>query len=192
MKEENLTLEILRANEVLKKGGVILYPTDTVWGLGCDATKTRPVEKIFKIKKRPENKGYIILLDEFEKLTDYVESVPSITADLISSIDRPLTIIYPKAKNLAKNLLHPDGSIAIRIVRDEFCKNMVSLFGKPVVSTSANFSGKPAALIFKKIHPDIIKKVDYVVDLFQNRIDEVRPSTIIKFEKSGNYRIIRD
>jgi L-threonylcarbamoyladenylate synthase len=192
MKEENLMLEILRANEVLKKGGVILYPTDTVWGLGCDATKTKPVEKIFKIKKRPESKGFIILLDDFDKLTDYVESVPGITADLIASIDRPLTIIYPNAKNVAKNLMHPDGSIAIRIVRDEFCKTMVSLFGKPVVSTSANLSGKPAPLIFNKINPDIIKKVDYVVDLYQNRIDQVRPSTIIKFEKSGNYRIIRD
>lgn len=192
MKEENLTLEILKANDALKKGGVILYPTDTVWGLGCDATRTKPVERIFKIKKRPENKGFIILLDEFEKLTEYVESVPSITADLISSIDRPLTIIYPKAKNVAKNLMHPDGSIAIRIVRDEFCKNLVSLFGKPIVSTSANMSGKPAPFIYNKIHPDIIKKVDYVVDLYQNRLDEVKASTIIKFEKSGNYRIIRD
>jgi L-threonylcarbamoyladenylate synthase len=192
MKTENMTREILKANEVLKKGGIILYPTDTVWGLGCDATKVKSVERIFNIKKRPESKGFIILLDQFEKLYDYVEVVPEITPDLIRSYDQPLTVIYPKAKNVARNLTHPDGSIAIRIVRDEFCKKMISLFGKPVVSTSANISGRPAPLIFSKIHPDVIKEVDYVVDLYQSRIDQTKPSTIIKFDASGNFKIIRN
>jgi L-threonylcarbamoyladenylate synthase len=192
MKEENITHEILKAHEILKKGGVILYPTDTIWGLGCDATRVRSVERIFKIKRRPESKGFIVLLDQFEKLFDYVESVPEITSDLVTNFDRPTTVIYPRAKNLARNLLAPDGSIAIRIAQDEFCKNLIALFGKPLVSTSANYAGKPAPLFFSKISPDIIKQVDHVVDLYQNRIDQTKPSTIIKFDNSGNYRIIRD
>jgi L-threonylcarbamoyladenylate synthase len=192
MKTENMTGEILKANEVLKKGGIILYPTDTVWGIGCDATKVKSVERIFEIKRRPESKGFIILLDQFEKLYNYVEAVPEIALDLIRSYDRPLTIVYPRAKNLARNLLHPDGSIAIRIVRNEFCRSMVSLFGKPVVSTSANISGKSAPPIFSKIHPDVIKEVDYVVNLYQNRIDQVKPSTIIKFDEAGNYKVVRN
>jgi L-threonylcarbamoyladenylate synthase len=191
MKDEIARQEILKANEVLKKGGVILYPTDTVWGLGCDATRAKSVDRIFKIKKRPESKGFIVLLDQFEKLYDYVESVPEIAADLVNSFDRPLTVIYPKARNLAKNLMHPDGSVAIRIVKNEFCKSLVSLFGKPVVSTSANISGLPAPLIFYKIDPAIINEVDYAVDLYRSRIDQVKPSTIIKFNEKGEYQIIR-
>lgn len=191
MTEENSQQEILKANEVLKKGGVILYPTDTVWGLGCDATRQKSVERIFNIKKRPENKGFIVLLDQFARLYDYVDRVPDIAADLINSFDRPLTVIYPGAKNLAKNLLHPDGSVAIRIVRTEFCKNLIALFGKPIVSTSANISGQPAPLIFYKIDPLITKGVDYTIDLYHDRIDQVKPSTIIKFDEHGEYQIIR-
>jgi L-threonylcarbamoyladenylate synthase len=192
MMTENMSEEILKANAILKKGGVILYPTDTIWGLGCDATNFKSVDHIFNIKKRPESKGFIILLDQFEKLYDYVEHVPDITPDLIRSYEQPLTVIYPAAKNVAKNLTHPDGSIAIRIVKDEFCRKLISLFGKPIVSTSANFSGRPAPLIFSKIHQDIIKKADYVVNIYQNRIDQVKPSTIIKFDESGNYKMIRN
>jgi L-threonylcarbamoyladenylate synthase len=192
MTEESIRKEILKTNDILKKGGIILYPTDTVWGLGCDATKAKSVEKIFKIKKRPENKGFIVMLDQFEKLFDYVEKVPDIAADLVNSFDRPLTVIYPGAKNLAKNLIHDDGSVAIRIVRDEFCKNLVSLFGKPVVSTSANISGQSTPLIFYKIAPEILKAVDYTVNLYRNRIDQVKPSTIIKFDSRGGYQIIRN
>jgi len=191
MNDDVAKQEILKANEILKKGGVILYPTDTVWGLGCDATRQKSVERIFKIKKRPESKGFIVLLDQFDKLYDYVDQVPDIAADLINSFDRPLTVIYPAAKNLAKNLLHPDGSVAIRIVRDGFCKSLVSLFGKPLVATSANISGSPAPLIFFKIDPEVVSGVDYVVDLYHDRIDEVKPSTIIKFDKNGEYQIIR-
>lgn len=191
MKDSSARKEILKANEILKKGGVILYPTDTIWGLGCDATRQKSVERIFKIKKRPEYKGFIVLLDVFEKLYDYVDQVPEVAADLVNSFDKPLTVIYPGGKNLAKNLLHPDGSIAIRIVRDEFCKNLISVFGKPIVSTSANFSGEDTPLIYYKIKPEIIREVDYVVDLYHDRIEEVKPSTIIKFDKNGAYEIIR-
>jgi L-threonylcarbamoyladenylate synthase len=191
MNEEHSEKEILKAHEILKKGGIILYPTDTVWGLGCDATRQKSVERIFNLKKRPENKGFIVLLDQFARLYDYVDRVPDIAADLINSFDRPLTVIYPGAKNLAKNLLHPDGSVAIRIVRNDFCKNLISLFGKPIVSTSANISGQPTPLIFYKIDPQIIQGVDYTIDLYHDRIDQVKPSTIIKFDKHGEYQIIR-
>lgn len=191
MSDEQTRQEILKTNEVLKNGGIILYPTDTIWGLGCDATRYKSVERIYKLKKRPENKGFIVLLDQFEKLYDYVDQVPEIAADLISSFDRPLTVIYPGAKNLAKNLLHPDGSVAIRIVKNEFCKNLISLFGKPLVSTSANISGQAAPLIFYKIDQHIIDNVDYVVDLYRDNIDQVKASTIIKFDQNGEYTIIR-
>jgi L-threonylcarbamoyladenylate synthase len=183
--------EILRAFEVLKKGGVILYPTDTVWGLGCDATKSKSVEKIFKIKKRPEKKSLIILLDQNEKLYQYVEDVPDIAFDMMESITTPLTIVYPHAKNIARNLISEDGSIAIRVVKDEFCRKLISLLNKPLVSTSANITGQPPPLIYNKIAPEIIKSVDYVVNYAQTRLDQVKPSTIIKFNKKGEYEIIR-
>jgi L-threonylcarbamoyladenylate synthase len=183
--------EILRAFEVVKKGGVILYPTDTVWGLGCDATKSKPVERIFKIKKRPEKKSLILLLDQYEKLYQYVDDVPEIAFDLMNNITTPLTIVYPKAKNIAKNLISEDGSIAIRVVKDEFCRKLISLLNKPLVSTSANISGQPTPLIFNKISPEILKNVDYVVNYAQTRIDQVKPSTIIKFNEKGEYEIIR-
>jgi L-threonylcarbamoyladenylate synthase len=183
--------EILRAFEVLKTGGVILYPTDTVWGLGCDATKSRSVERIFKLKKRPEKKSLIMLLDQYEKLYQYVEDVPEIAFDLMNNITTPLTIVYPHAKNIAKNLISEDGSIAIRVVKDEFCRKLISLLNKPLVSTSANITGQPTPLIFNKIAPEILKSVDYVVNYAQTRIDQVKASTIIKFNEKGEYEIVR-
>jgi L-threonylcarbamoyladenylate synthase len=183
--------EILKAFEVLKKGGVILYPTDTVWGLGCDATKSKAVDKIFRIKKRPEKKSLILLLDQYEKLYQYVDDVPEIAFDLMNSIKTPLTIVYPHAKNIAKNLITEEGSLAIRVVKDEFCRKLISLLNKPLVSTSANISGQPTPLIFNKISPEILKNVDYVVNYAQTRIDQVKPSTIIKFNEKGEYEIVR-
>ncbi|MEI6854032.1 MAG: L-threonylcarbamoyladenylate synthase [Bacteroidota bacterium] len=183
--------EILKTYEVLKTGGVILYPTDTVWGLGCDATKASSVERIFKLKNRPEKKSLIILLDQYEKLYQYVDDVPEIAFDLMNSITTPLTIVYPHAKNIAKKLISEDGSIAIRVVKDEFCRKLISLMNKPLVSTSANITGQPTPLIFKKIAPEILKGVDYVVNYAQTRIDQVKPSTIIKFNLKGEYEIIR-
>ncbi len=186
-----LTEEILKAHEVLKKGGIILYPTDTVWGIGCDATKSKAVERIFQIKKRLENKSMIVLLDQFEKLYQYVDDVPEIALDLNQSISTPLTIVYPKAKNVAKNIISEDGSIAIRIVKDEFCQKLISLLNKPLVSTSANISGEPTPLIFNKISPDIIKQVDHVVNLNKARINQIKASTVIKFNEKGEYEIVR-
>jgi len=183
--------EILKAYQIIQTGGVILYPTDTVWGLGCDATKAKSVERIYEIKKRPENKSLIVLLDLPEKLYQYVDDIPEIAFDFINNITTPLTIIYPKAKNLPKNLIASNGSIAIRIVRDEFCQKLVSLMNKPLVSTSANFSGEPTPLIFSKINKEIINQVDYVVNLNRTRIKEVKSSTVIKFNHKGEYEIVR-
>jgi L-threonylcarbamoyladenylate synthase len=176
---------------VLKSGGTILYPTDTIWGIGCDATNPKAVRKIYRIKKRIESKNLIVLVEDEERLKKHAGSIPDIAWDLIRSIDTPLTIIYPDGRNLAKNVIAEDGSIAIRIVKNEFCTRLISRFGKPVVSTSANISGQAAPLMFKLISDEIKNEVDYVVNLYQNVLREVKPSTIIKLDVSGEFEIIR-
>jgi L-threonylcarbamoyladenylate synthase len=183
--------EIQNCLEVLRRGGTILYPSDTIWGIGCDATNHRAVEKIYKLKKRMESKSLIILLDEPDKLKLYVKTVPEISWDLIKNVGRPVTIIYPNARNLAKNVIADDNTIAIRIVRNEFCKALIHEFGKPVVSSSANISGEPAPLIFKKISGEIIRKVDYVVNLYQDDLQEMKPSRIIRLSENGEFQVIR-
>ncbi len=182
--------DIEKAVEVLRKGGVILYPTDTIWGLGCDATNPQAVEKIYKIKQRPNTKSMLILLDSMNKLMDYAY-VPSMAWELIKVSNQPLTIIYPEAKNLAPNLIAEDGTIGIRIVRDDFCRDLIRAFGKPIVSTSANVSGKPAPTNFKEISQEIKNKVDYIVKWRQNDMRKARPSSIIKLEKNNEVIIIR-
>ncbi len=184
--------EIIQAAKVLMAGGTILYPTDTIWGIGCDATNYKAVVKVYGIKGRLTEKSFIILLDQPEKLLNYVEKVPDIAWDLLKSIETPLTVVYPKAKNLAKNVIAPDGSIAIRIVRDDFCRRLISYFGKPIVSTSANISGDPPPLVFSNISKEIISKVDYVVEVNKNRLNELKPSTIIKINEDGEYIVLRD
>ena len=183
--------EILNTVKALKAGKTILYPTDTIWGIGCDATSSRAVQKIYKLKERVESKSLIVLLDSAEKLPYYVEKVPKIAWDLIDSIDTPLTIIYPNAKNLAKNVIAKDKTIAIRITKDEFCRRVIEMFKKPVVSSSANISGDPTPLMFNKISSRIIDGVDYIVKLYHNKIKEVKASTIIKLDVNGEFEIIR-
>lgn len=183
--------ELLKAYEILKQGGIILYPTDTIWGIGCDATNAKAIERIYKIKKRSVNKNMIILLDFPEKLYQYVSKIPETAFDFINNIKTPLTIVYPGAKNLPKILIAKDGSIAIRIVREEFCQKLIGLLNKPLISTSANISGEANPLIFSKVNPDIIKKVDYVVTLNKNSIKQLKSSTIIQFNTNGEYEIIR-
>jgi L-threonylcarbamoyladenylate synthase len=183
--------EVRMAVEFLKKGKIILYPTDTVWGIGCDATNSKAVEKVYKIKQRFEKKSLIVLLDTIEKIPQYVEEVPPIAYDLMKSMDAPLTIIYPKAKNLAKNVIADDKSIAIRIVHDEFCRNMLEAFGKPVVSTSANISGEKAPLVFSKISEEIRNSVDYIVGINQQVMNRTKPSTIIRLRENNQFEIIR-
>jgi L-threonylcarbamoyladenylate synthase len=188
---DNFNQEVQRAIEVLRAGGTILYPTDTIWGIGCDATNSRAVEKVYKLKQRVESKSLIVLLDSMEKLHHYVAKVPEITFDLLNSIETPLTIIYSNARNLAKNVMASDKTIAIRIVREPFCTALIKSFAKPIVSTSANISNDPTALTFNKISNEISKKVDYVVNLYQDRFNQTKPSTIIKLFESGEYEVIR-
>jgi L-threonylcarbamoyladenylate synthase len=183
--------EIKNALEVLRKGGTILYPTDTVWGLGCDGRSKEAVAKLFKIKQRAEYKSMVVLVSDHTMLNRYVKEVPEVAWDLIEAADRPLTIIYPGGRMLAENLIAADGSIGIRIIKDEFCKTLIHKFGKPLVSTSANISGEPAPSSFNDIKIDILNKVDYIVNLRKNEDNSVQPSTIIKVDLNGEFKIIR-
>ncbi len=189
--EKLLQREIENSLKTLNDGKVILYPTDTIWGLGCDATNPSAVEKIYKIKNRQQEKSMIILLDSIEKVSDYADCPPYIE-DLINSTNGPLTVIYQNARNLAKNLIAKDNTIAIRVVKGEYCSELIKRFGKPIVSTSANFSGYPPPVTFDQISPELIEKVDYVVNVFRNRVKSVRPSKIIKLESDGLFKIIRE
>ena len=188
----NISKEIIKTTEYLKKGSIILYPTDTVWGLGCDATNVAAINKIFAIKQRKESKNLIILLDQAEKLPLYLDRIPEIAWDLIEQANRPTTFIYKHVKNLPKNLIARDGTIAIRIVRNEFCKRVISLLGSPIVSTSANVSGKPTPASFCQIGNDIKNKVDYIVDTAVSPTEDVKPSTIIRFIDDYNFEVVRE
>lgn len=184
--------ELEKTLKIVAKGGLILYPTDTIWGIGCDATNAKAVKKIYTIKNRIESKNMIILLADYDQLEKYVDFVPPIAADLIQSFNKPLTIIYEGAKKLASNLIADDGTIAIRIVKHEFCRALIRKLGKPLVSTSANFSGTPSPLFFRYIPEQLKTKVDYVVNLEQDVTIANKASTIIKLEKSGKYSVIRE
>ncbi len=179
------------ALRTLEEGKIILYPTDTVWGIGCDATNFQAVEKIYKIKHRVESKSMIILLDSFEKLSNYIEKIPDIAEDLIHSLDEPVTIIYSNAIRLASNVYAPDFTIGIRIVQDDFCKELIARFGKPIVSTSANFSGSETPVLFNHISPEIKEAVDYIVKYKQDVFTRSKPSTIIRLYQDGNYTLVR-
>ena len=183
--------EIVKCLEILEKGGTILYPTDTIWGIGCDALNGKAVEKVYLLKKRMESKSLIILLDDPEKLPQYVKKVPEIAWDLIRNVDTPVTIIFPNGINLPENVIGEDNSIAIRIVNNRFCKSLIHAFGRPIVSTSANVSGFPTPLMFKDISKEILNQVDYVVSLFHDEFMDVKPSRIIRLNEEGEFRIIR-
>ncbi|MBC6111239.1 L-threonylcarbamoyladenylate synthase [Pedobacter fastidiosus] len=183
--------EINKALEVLKSGGVILYPTDTIWGLGCDATNADAVEKILKIKNRPAEKSLIVLLDVDSKLQSYVNEVPEIAYDLIEYAENPLTIIFSGAKNLAPNVINADGSVGIRIVKHDFCTQLIQRFRKPIVSTSANLSGEASPKYFDDINPEILGAVDLVIDFEQESRSVKKPSTIMKLSPGGQFEFIR-
>lgn len=184
--------EVKKAVEVMKKGGVILYPTDTIWGLGCDATNEDAVRKIYAIKQRKDEKSMLVLLDDAGKLTKYVETVPDIAWNILEVSDKPLTIIYPGAQNLAGSLIAEDGSIGIRITRDEFCCNLIRLLARPIVSTSANISGTAWPANFKSIQPALLTLADYVVEYRQNETYKGKPSGIIKLGTGGEVKVIRE
>lgn len=183
--------DIKNALKVLINGGTLLYPTDTVWGIGCDATNEEAVKKVFKIKKRADTKSMLVLIDDFSRIKDYVTQIPKVVLKILESENKPLTIIYPGAKNLASNLINIDGSIGIRIVKDEFCNRLISEFKKPIVSTSANISGKPAPTKFSEINPEIKKNIHYVVKWRQDDSSQYWASGIIKVAVNGKVEVIR-
>lgn len=177
--------------EKLQQGGLILYPTDTVWGIGCDATDAEAVARIYQLKKRSDTKAMIVLVADEKDILRYVTQPALQIFDYIKGVNRPTTVIYEGAIELADNLLAEDGSVAIRICEDEFCMNLIKRFRKPLVSTSANISGYPAPQCFKDIEPVIINGVDYVVNYRQDDTEYRKPSSIIKWEKDGTLSIIR-
>ena len=177
---------------VLRSGGLILYPTDTVWGIGCDASNEEAIDRIFKLKERPAEKSMIILLADEKDIPNYV-SQPNVTVfDYIKGVQKPTTMIYTGAKNLAPNLLGPDHSIGIRIVNEPFCHKLIKKLGKPLVSTSSNISGFPTPKMFNDIDIRIKKGVDYIVQHRQDEDKPAEPSAIIKVNPDGSYEVIRN
>jgi L-threonylcarbamoyladenylate synthase len=186
-------LDLQAALKVLREGGVILYPTDTVWGIGCDATNAEAVARVYEIKKRADSKAMLVLLDGAGKLQGYMENVPETAWMLLEASEgqKPLTIIYPRAKNLAANLLAEDGSVGIRITEELFSKALCEQLRRPIVSTSANFSGEPAAKLFSEISPEILEAVDYVCLFRRDDNSPAQPSSIIKIDDKERINIIR-
>ena len=182
--------EIDKAITILNEGGLILYPTDTVWGIGCDATNKDAIEKIFKLKKRSDKKTMICLVANQFMLEQYVEKVPEPAYDIIDLSERPVTIIYDNPRGVASNLIAEDNTLAIRVASDQFCQQLIRKFKRPIVSTSANIAGEPTPGSFSEISELILKGVDYVVNLEQKKTN-TSPSTIIKLGNDGTVKILR-
>ncbi|WP_378187143.1 L-threonylcarbamoyladenylate synthase [Aquimarina sp. W85] len=179
-----------QALTVLKKGGLILYPTDTVWGIGCDATNAEAVDKVFALKQRMENKALICLVNDFKMLQQYVEEVPEVAYDILKFAKKATTIIYDRPLRVAENLISDDNSLGIRVVRDPFCSQLIKKFKRPIVSTSANISGKATPMRYQEISKEILEGVDYIVNLpLQNK--NAKPSAIIKIGGDSTVKIIR-
>lgn len=182
--------EIENSLSILKKGGLILYPTDTVWGIGCDATNPDAIDKIFQLKKRHESKSLICLVSDFKMLNQYVEQVPEVAYDILKYDVKPTTIVYDDPIRVAENLVAVDNTLAIRVVRNDFCNKLIRKLRRPLVSTSANISGNPTPKSRSEIEAEILEGVDYVVNL-QEQKRNAEPSAIIKIGKDGSVRIIR-
>ena len=176
---------------VLQNGGLILYPTDTVWGIGCDATNSDAIKKIYDLKGRITSKALITLVSSEVMLERTVVDIPSIAWDLIDAATSPLTIIYDKVKGISDTAIAEDGTCGIRLTDDSFCKQLIQRFGKPIISTSANQSGQPTPMIFSEIDEHILKGVDFVVNFRQNENDKKTASNIIKLQNNGAIKIIR-
>lgn len=182
--------EVQKAINVLKEGGLILYPTDTVWGIGCDASNAEAVKKVYALKQREDSKALICLVADDRMLTKYIKQIPFAAKSILEITDNPTTIIYDEAQNLADNLIADDGRIAIRIPDDDFCFWLSRKFNGALVSTSANISGQPTPKSFKEIAPEVLKGVDYVVNLHRDK-NCSKPSSIIKLSNNGMVKIIR-
>lgn len=183
--------EAIMAADHLKHGRVILYPTDTIWGIGCDATNGDAVQRIYEIKERPDRKSMLVLMDGITMLSNYLVSIPGHAAEIFRSTMKPTTIIYPGAINLAKNLVADDGSIGVRITRDPFCLLLIRELGRPIVSTSANLSGNASPASFSEIGAGITGKVDYVVQWRQGEKTMTAPSTILSIDGRGGINVLR-
>ena len=176
----------------MNEGGVILYPTDTIWGIGCDATNEEAVRRVYQIKQRSDSKAMLVLVDSPVKVDFYVQDVPEVAWDLIEVADKPLTIIYSGARNLASNLIAEDGSVGLRVTNEEFSKRLCQQFRKAIVSTSANISGQPSPANYSEITEELKSMVDYVVGYRQEEMGHPKPSSIIKLDKGGVIKIIRE
>lgn len=187
---EDIQQEVHNAYEVIKKGGIILYPTDTVWGIGCDANNPDAVKKVFQLKQRAETKSMIVLAND--RIMHFVfNNIPEVAWDLIEYSDKPITLILDNPRNVAKEIVSPDNSLGIRLIKDPFCYRLIERMKSALVSTSANISGQPTPRNFSEIDPEIIKGVDYVVKLKQNETKFAKPSTIIKLKENAEVSIIR-
>lgn len=183
--------DLKKAVDVLKSGGIILYPTDTIWGIGCDATNAEAVKRIYDIKKREDSKSILILMENPALLNRYVDEVPEVAWDLVELSTTPLTVIYPGAKNLAANLVAEDGSIGIRFTKEEFTRQLLQHFRRPIVSTSANISGEKSPAFFDEISEEIKESVDYIVEYRQDDRMPSQPSSVIKLGPGGQIDILR-
>jgi L-threonylcarbamoyladenylate synthase len=183
--------DVQQAAEAVRDGKVILYPTDTIWGLGCDASNPQALEKLMKIKQRDPSKGFIILIDQDSKLHRYVKDVPEVAWDLLDVATDPLTIVFDNGINLAPLVKADDGSIAIRVCKDDFCKELLSKLKAPLVSTSANISGEPSPENFSQVNPQIINSVDYAVKHRQQEKAKGKASSIIKLGSGGEVKVLR-
>lgn len=186
----NFEIEVNKCCELLEQGKVILYPTDTIWGIGCDATNPDAVERIFEIKERSKGKSLIVLVDSVEMLQDYVKNFPPIAPDIIKAAKNPLSVIYSESKGLAKNV-SSDSTICIRVVDNDFCKALIHKLGRPITSTSANLAGDAAPSIFAEITEQIKSSVDYVVQLYHDVLTKPKASTIIRLYEDNSFDIIR-
>ena len=183
--------EVKAAVETLKAGGVILYPTDTIWGIGCDATDEEAVERVFEIKQRSDSKSLITLVADADMLGKYVKVIPEVAINLLEVNDKPMTIIYPGAMGLAPSVVAEDGSAGIRIPQNDFCREVIRRFRKPIVSTSANISGEPAPTCYEEIPADIIEAVDWVADPYLEEGSTGEPSQIIAVGLRGEIKVLR-
>ncbi len=184
-------MDLTRAIEILQSAGTILYPTDTIWGIGCDATNPEAIRKIFDIKKREPNKSLIILVESEKRLQDLVD-VPEIAWQIIDLSEKPVTIVYENPKNLPKELVAEDGSVGIRIVKNDYCKKLISKLNRPLVSTSANLSGQKSPMKFSDISDEIKNAVDYIVEDNQDKVSEFSGSSVIKVWNNNQIKILRE
>lgn len=180
-----------KALETLKSGGTILYPTDTIWGIGCDATNVEAINKIFDIKKREKTKSMIILVESEKRLQDLVD-VPEMAWEIIDLSEKPVTLVYDNNRGLPKEILAEDGSIGIRLIKDDFCKKLISKLNKPLVSTSANFSGDKSPMKFSDINPEIVNLVDYAVEENREKVSEYSGSSVIRVWNDGRIKVLRE